>query len=124
MKKEEITQGNKLIAEFMGAPGDLHWLPQHKEPYIFQGVFYDYDEQFRSNELKYHLSWDWLIPVVKECWDIINTFDYDSEEYFYLTEEIFHIDYSLNEFMEADIKSVYERVIDFITWYNENYLNE
>lgn len=66
----DIEQGNKLIAEFMGgklkhqiisAIGDRMqnddiWLPFHGIRII--------------KELKYHSSWDWLMPVVKKIENI------------------------------------------------------
>lgn len=97
--------GNKVIAKFMN--------------YHFSGDSIKDEHGFWVNSSEtFHNSWDWLMPVVKKIWVIINTYDYDSEEYFHMTEEIFHPDYSLNEFMNADIDSVYNRVIEFIKWYS------
>jgi hypothetical protein len=104
MNNDFIIENNKLIVKFMQVDN------------------YEYD-LWGVNQLTeglYHKSWDWLMPVVKKIWKIINTYDYDSEKYFHMTEEIFHPDYSLNEFMNADIKSVYNRVIEFIKWYKNN----
>ena len=44
--EKEIIEGNKLIAEFMGL-SMLH-------------------NQTRLETLKYHSSWDWLMPVVEK----------------------------------------------------------
>lgn len=49
MNDQEIIEGNKLIAEFMGM-GEK-FLPM------------DYEHE---NGVRYHSSWDWLMPVVEK----------------------------------------------------------
>lgn len=62
MKKEEILEGNKLIAYFMGAtnpknhPGDYLWFA-----YGHQG-----QKLWATDKLIFHESWDWLMPVVEK----------------------------------------------------------
>ena len=54
------TENNKLIAEFMGIKFDKG---------TFYNMGYDVDGDgnlYRSYELKYHTSWDWLMPVIKK----------------------------------------------------------
>ena len=50
-----IEEGNKLIAEFVGAK-------------LTKGNFYLLDGEILAHEadLKYHTSWDWLMPVVEK----------------------------------------------------------
>tara|TARA_Y100001938_G_C8092888_1_gene436181 strand:- start:387 stop:647 length:261 start_codon:yes stop_codon:yes gene_type:complete len=55
---------NTLIAEFM-------------ELNIDRGVQSDYME----HELKYHTSWDWLIPVVQKLIDVYISIDEQDEQY-------------------------------------------
>ena len=62
-----------------------------------------------SSNLKYHTSWDWLIPVVRE---ILTRIDIDSIEY-----ETHNLEY---ETLDADIKGAYKQVVEFIEWYNNN----
>lgn len=72
MSVEEIIEGNKLIAEFMGAEkstkdNDMRYI-RFSEPHAGTKTFYFYKWQ-----LKYHKSWDWLMPVVEkieECEDV------------------------------------------------------
>ena len=61
MEGNEIIKGNMLIAEFM--------------EYFFQGIQYakrkgiEYDwrlDEPEIRDLKYHHSWDWLMPVVEK----------------------------------------------------------
>ena len=54
MTDKEILDGNKLIAEFMGGTLDN---PKAKYYYFLERGRYEM-------ELKYHSSWDWLIPVI------------------------------------------------------------
>lgn len=54
MTEQEILDGNKLIAEFMGLRGN--WL-------------------FNIREAKYHSSWDWLQPVAKKAAEYIRVDD-------------------------------------------------
>lgn len=107
MKQEEIIEGNKLIAKFMGHSQDDH----------LYGMVID-DKYYTYTLMKYHSSWDWLMPVVKLCWEKTIEFQYDDEEYLHITEDIFHPDYSLSEFMNGNIESIWYRVISFIKWYN------
>jgi len=88
----KYTDANKLIAEFMGVDQvDIDtWLET-------------------SSNLKYHTSWDWLIPVVRE---ILTRIDIDSIEY-----ETHNLEY---ETLDADIKGAYKQVVEFIEWYNNN----
>jgi hypothetical protein len=66
---QEIIENNKLIAEFMGlirsdepvgglGHGKYWWF--HKKPFLW-------DESICSDEeLNYHQSWDWVMPVVEK----------------------------------------------------------
>ena len=55
-------KNNKLIAEFMGCThpfNEIHDATLYK---VEQGVF-------ELDELEYHTSWDWLMPVVQKCYE-------------------------------------------------------
>ena len=51
---------NKLIAEFMG-------LEFSKGEYY--RPLYNSGDWIPENELRYHESWDWLMPVVQKCYE-------------------------------------------------------
>jgi len=60
-------ESNKLIAEFMGIeeaynPNGNDWVLKTTNPDTYGDT--DILESCKSNELKYHTSWDWLMPVV------------------------------------------------------------
>jgi hypothetical protein len=92
-----ILETNKLIAEFMGQLTkennvDFGDIPFHG--YCLHRIELSY----------YHTSWDWLIPVVHKCL----RYDNDWEE-----------DFS-DAFLSMNIDKMYDRVVNFIGWYNEN----
>jgi hypothetical protein len=109
-------ENNKLIAEFMGLV-EPYELPQH-------GTIRpngDFKTGFTSAQLKYHKSWDWLMPVVEK----VNLLTRDNEKVTeYFTSELGSYDYM--KYMLGDvvvtsgITDVFPEVVEFIKWYNEN----
>lgn len=113
MTEQQIIEGNKLIAEFMG-------LWESEKGYLYNPQF---ERGFKVDELQYDLSWDWLMPVVEKieelnydvnilggAWCIIKDVDPDRSE----GEEI--IDTSGLSKHQA----TYKACIEFIKWHNEN----
>lgn len=115
------TEKNKLIAEFMGLEdGLIHYTEQGEDIY------------YSIQEVKYHTSWDWLMPVVEKinsdknnCISIgvqtENAYKYGSE--IYISPDFNTIDrkrvfasYSNTSILET----CYNVVSQFIRWYNEN----
>ena len=90
---------NKLIAEFMGWDKDnLTAIPIKLH---LSNLELDNGEVM---ELKYHESWDWLIPVVETCYD--NGAD---------ENEVGNITHAL---LDCDIAHTYKAVVEFIKQYN------
>ena len=88
-------EGNKLIAEF-----DNYWSFGDGSPDKIPTA-----EEVA--ELKYHTSWNLLMPVVEK----INSLSYnDSNNKFQP---------SVERFLENDIESIWRQVVIFITWYNQ-----
>ena len=92
---------NKLIAEFMGVEFN-------------KGTFYDmgYDvfsdgNLYRGHELKYHTSWDWLIPVAQKLVDDYSVMDEQDEQD--LQQSI----------LNNRIGVVYQIVVELIKLYNQ-----
>lgn len=103
MKAEEIKEGNILIAKFMGAEiRDTKHYPIKLN-----------DDEYYPEGLKYHSSWDWLMPVVER----INTIDVLSKHFKSRHgdghEDLLHLIY--NSLSSADIESCHRRVIIFIS---------
>lgn len=111
------TENNKIMAEFMGGLKNREsrlslqnneiWLPVHGVCHLGNS----------GKVLKYHLSWDWLIPVVEK---IYNT-DIYHDTYIFYNSSMFSsgkIELTIN------IESVYNACLEFIRWYNENSAKE
>ena len=116
-----IEENNKLIAEFMG--WEIYKNVGREVEYFVKGQLETHhkvvDNWLSFLNMKYHSSWDWLMPVVKHCTDLTRNFEFCSEQYLYWQNELFHPDYMLSEFIENDISSIYSRVVEFIKWYNK-----
>lgn len=108
---ENITENNKLIAEFMGAKQmpdpDCWWfeIPPTKHGSHGWTTFF------------YHESWNWLMPVVEK----IESMDYGFkicrkvvEVYIDLTKKVL---FKVKE--SSRIESTYSAVVWFIKWYNQ-----
>ena len=77
-------ENNKLIAEFMGS--NLNGLES-----------WQYED-----ELKYHTSWDWLMPVVQKCFEVAKHED----------------DFSVIIWSLPYMDTTYDEVVEFIKQYN------
>ncbi len=93
-------EDNKLIAEFMG-------FYRTEKGYIMGGFG---DGTFGlAEELHFHTSWDWLMPVVEK---IDNMFGDDNQ-----------VDDAINRVHNAvlsfDIDNTYQAVVEFINQYND-----
>ena len=89
---------NKLIAEFMG-------LQFSKGEYY--RPLYNSGDWIPENELQYHDSWDWLMPVANE---IIKSRDEQNADW-----DLTDLNYAL---CTTNIEYVYKAVVEFIKEYN------
>jgi hypothetical protein len=89
---------NKLIAEFMG-------LQFSKGEYY--RPLYNSGDWIPENELQYHDSWDWLMPVANE---IIKSRDEQNADW-----DLTDLKYAL---CTTNIEYVYKAVVEFIKEYN------
>ena len=99
-----ITE-NKLIAEFM------------EVDYIDVDTFEE-----TEGELKYHISWDWLMPVVEKI-NLLDDFRHSIHITTYRTHLLDNrVNDGFDEFFVEDstILATYKAVVEFIKWYNEN----
>ena len=100
-------QGNKLIAEFMGGTLDSPGSP----------YYYFLEKGKYETELKYHSSWDWLMPVVEKIETLNN-----SCTLVIIEDERCHIDtqngFELDSVGCTKIEATYNAVVRFIEWYN------
>ena len=89
------STNNKLIAEFMGykvfSKGTKCYSPK-------------YDEGLEP--MKFHKSWDWLMPVVEKIED-------------YLSDNVGKVGYFDDGLISNDIEVRYQAVVEFIKTYND-----
>lgn len=99
-------QGNRLIAEFMGA----------KE--IKPIGYYKLDKaHYYPEQLFYHDSWSWVMEVVEK----INEIDNQADKEFAKNREVFKQSNAVTIFnvsIFAPITLIWECVVQFIQWYN------
>ena len=107
MTQQEILEGNKLIAEFIQLRGEY----DEDKDLIYLESDIDGKGVYSLSELKYHTSWDWLMPCINKInfSDHLNLWDKHNIDKFNLTESITNV----------DIERTYELIIKFIKWYNE-----
>lgn len=118
-EEEKVAEQNEVIALFDG------WI-------CVNGGWRKYNgkqlESFHKKPLNYHLSWDWLMPIVEkieslfdgniaveisgECCQIEIGTQYAMAFDIHLPETFF-------ERTESKINSVYLSVLRFIQWYNQ-----
>tara|TARA_R110000744_G_scaffold366689_3_gene475850 strand:- start:238 stop:573 length:336 start_codon:yes stop_codon:yes gene_type:complete len=108
-------KNNKLIAEFMGLrDGDKYFSPTLEDAESVGLGMHVYPD-----EMRFHISWDWLMPVVEEIECLI---DPNGNAY------RFTIDMCNAQIEETNIKilggafkldSTYKAVVEFIKKYND-----
>lgn len=119
MTPELITEGNKLIAEFMG------WKIQDRVfGYCKNPITLDWEKP----DFKYHSSWGWLMPVVEkieiglleefrvviledECTIHAKTVNMELQIEFECITEAYET---------SKKEAVFIAVVEFIKWYNQN----
>jgi len=104
MSKEEL---NKLIAEFMGEINSI-------EDKI------SFTKNCSTDELKYHTSWDWLMPVVEKINNLktLHFIVLEGKRVQWIVED----DESMPIVYQGKpmIEMTYQAVVEFINFYNKN----
>jgi hypothetical protein len=120
MRKREILKNNKLIAKFMG-----HYQPKKGFLHFKEGFTNQYVEN-NLQDIQYHSSWDWLMPVVIK----IGKVHYGPEREFLISSALKTInDVSVRAFHNGSVpfnvmntlEDVYKGVVEYIKWYNKNH---
>lgn len=108
---------NNLILDFMGIKPEKDSSGEYTysdSPWI---VVRDKDREKVLDAMaeysKYHVSWDWLMPVIKKCTDT----GYPFKDLYSCWEKLFgELESS---FLGNHIEEAYSAVIEFIKYYNE-----
>ena len=116
MTQEQIKSSNKTIAE---------------SPFASEGVkrrlshFVDVGNEIGLNKylsiLKYHSSWDWLMPVVEKIES--GLFYAEIKEKGCVIagyRKYASVMFVRKEATKTKLQSTFDAVVDFITWYNQN----
>ena len=106
---------NKLIAEFMGAKGHPKYNSIEWDIYITGCLDVDSDNEnaqhfFTPNQMKYHSSWDWLMPVINKIRSMDSTYEVEEVGKYDWDNEISHY--------EFDLDLTYKSVVEYIKEYN------
>ena len=113
MTVQQIKDGNKMIAEFMG----LSYKAKTEHPLVFpDGLWMDKKTKVGYNELFYHSSWDWLMPLVEKIERMGG----------HITIGTNKIECQFQDFRGSSkvgfgytkIQCVWEVIVEFIKWYN------
>ena len=110
-----IEEGNKTIAEFTGG---------HKYGTSNQWTIKNHG-LIHVSEFRYHVSWDWLMPVVIAINKMNKMVSINFWTDINMTEcKIYNWELGA-PYQEAEceepVKAVWSVVVEFIKWYNENY---
>ena len=90
---------NKLIAEFMD------WEPCDSNDNTMYANPQDNSDAWSTDEMRFHESWDWLMPVVSKC--------------FKTGDDTHQWDNIMDAMFTCDINIVYAQVVEFINEYND-----
>lgn len=137
MTKNEILEGNKLIAKFIDltphnmfpdelqAPGEFSWMAVRVNT---RAHYAKEDDEFISfeNLFEFHSSWDWLMLVVEKIESLKHPV-YISSNNCQIYEKTswgenngWHIDsYGKNK-----LEATYLAVVEFIKWHNKLIINK
>lgn len=105
MSEQEILESNRLIADFMqvdySGKEQIMWRP---------GAYIPFTEKC----LRYHSSWNWLMPVWKKITEVAPPLDE------YRDYEGYEAYYAIPTFLEeVDIQKTWQYIVQFIKWYNQ-----
>lgn len=112
METNEIIEGNKLIAEFMYPnKREPYYIEEHRYIDVKYGEYVEFD-CFSVEEMKYHSSWDWLMPVINKIVEMNVYYEFVDETFgMFGKDDLVNTKYIIRSF---------ENVIEFIKWYNSH----
>jgi hypothetical protein len=121
----EITEGNILIAKFMGAKCTLEPINGYL---VCSFTNADIPANSPSNfwmpkYMLYHSSWDWLMKVVDKIESMKAVSVNIHNDYCGITCGLFRPKFAISNLFNSKIESTWHSVIEFIQYYN-NHNNE
>jgi hypothetical protein len=127
---QEITEGNKLIAEFMGKSGnvDFHDGKGYVPIYWYNGIHGGHKTPYKEDELEYHKSWDWIMPVIDKINGMGKEYNFAIfKTYVSLTIEksskvYKDFSFAYSEYItstQTGKEAAYKLIVKFVKWENE-----
>lgn len=103
-----MKENNLLLAKFLGGQtkGESFFLSLNDNE-IFIPKLGLYHLGNNGKILKFHSDWNWLMLVVKKCYEV----EHNENEYY---EAIYYA------VADLDITKTYNACVEFIKWYNDN----
>jgi len=104
MKTKEQLEQNRLIAEFMEFTKDSDGL------YLIDDYNLRSEEEYQAtyvDKMKFHCSWDWLMPVAERC---LCTDEKTDGQHYFINDAL----------LTCNIEVVFDRVVEFIKDYNQS----
>lgn len=120
MTRKEITEGNRLIAEFMG---DKIMVETDGIAIVSKnnGMWFSGTKRLGNyNQRCYHSSWDWLMPVISKISSIEFTMPKFNRPMVEAQEKFNGLVYRSLYYRKTD--EVHEFVVDFLNIYKTNKL--
>jgi hypothetical protein len=130
LSEDQIINGNKIIAEYMGASEwkkgkerfDLNENGQYIEEYIPDGFNYDthkiWKQDIIAEKFHYNDSWDWLLPAINKfikSYEPSKTFNYHDKTY---------SDILVSSVFENNMKNAFVNLYEAIQYHNEQFIKE
>jgi|SRR5690606_15479449 len=119
LEQNDILEGNKLIAEFMGILYGLRKngiVEQNSKVRIHQYQDFEETEGLHVNHLKFHSSWDWLMPVYRKIKDYLDRIERPSKNHCCYGDSL-EVDIHC-AVTEIHIEGAHKSIVEFIKWYN------
>ncbi len=115
MKKNEILEGNKLIAEFMGGVLNVEGGSYHFD-YCPNQAIKTVGWLAGDEDLFYNAKWDWLMPALKKMRDYLQTMERPSKNHC-CKGDMLEVDVTC-ALLEINIEKTYKNFIPLVQWYN------
>jgi len=133
---ENTIENNRLIAEFMGAESQADIIDSDVLEYDMFGcigmanTFQDINAKhfYHPEEMRFHDSWDWLMPVVEKIESIEDEnrcAKYNVNVFQCFVDIVYSNNNEGEEIVVVDGQSrrdaIYKAVVKFIEWYNNQH---
>lgn len=107
LKHQEITDGNRLISQFMGSTIKINQDDVKDIPLAF----------LKLEDMKFHLAWKWLMPVVIKIEDDLeHSITIKNKTCIVTVDE----DTKFESEAQTKMEAVWKAVVQFLKWNKEN----